>query len=413
MKWEFVFFVILVSLVTLILAFKASYKRSSSKPSLAYIIRGPLFDNHRVPISRKGAKQGYKIDIRDLWSTHNKMIGVLSELYEVQVIFSTYDDTPYDVKVWASDHGELLISKKKNSTQFTTTLTALTSRKRFDYYFIVRSDIRFLPAMYSIVNIYPKNVTALNLEKTGHVNDIVHFLPHSKYDEFYRFIEDIVHEKKKAGHEKPRDMTIDVLTSHKVPWVRHKNRYYDLLGHMDNPFDFSGKKILFLGPADTKEARQVDTLAYDVVVITNNMVQLFDRPNNMLVVLANFYFSTHHFDRIVARNPNGVLCTSLGGAKVISEVNGAPLVKRLPRLPQDSVRGTPLGLTYFLNYVVQHPFASLDIVGVTFYSRGQSYMDGYGLLEMADHHDVESNKTYTRELMYLHSNITIDAEAEM
>ena len=218
----------------------------SSKPSLAYIIRGPLFglatrSARSLDIASlkwvrapSEAIKEYKIDTRELWSKHEEMIKTLSKLYDVNVIFSTYDDTPLDVKVWARDRGKLLISKRQDSTQFTTALTALNSEKGYDYYFITRSDLEYLPAIYSIVNIYPQNVTVLNLEKShGKINDIIHFLPQSKYDEFYQFIQEIVHKKNINGHVKPEGMTVDVLTPDMVPWVRHKNKYYNLLGHMD------------------------------------------------------------------------------------------------------------------------------------------------------------------------------------
>ena len=205
----------------------------SWKPSLAYIIRGPLFDPRIVPTSIRGKKE-YKIDTRELWSKHEEMIKTLSKLYDVSVIFSTYDNTPLDVKLWASNRGKLLISKRQDSKQFTTALTALKIERGYDYYFITRSDLEYLPAIYSIVSIYPKNVTVLNLESGGKLNDIIHFLPQSKYDEFYQFIEDTIHDKNKRGtaHSKPEGMTVDVLTSERVPWVRHKNKYYTIAGTM-------------------------------------------------------------------------------------------------------------------------------------------------------------------------------------
>jgi hypothetical protein len=175
---------------------------------------------------------------------------------------------------------------------------------------------------------------------------------------------------------------------------------------MNDPLDLSGQKILFLGPADTKGAREVDTLAYDVVVITNNMVQIFDRPHKTLLVVANDYFSTNHTDRIVTRAPDAVLCTTANGVNAILSVSGAPGVRQMPT---PSVAGTPLGLSFFLNYAIQYPFASLHITGVTFYSGGhQSYVDGYGLLPMADHHNIEANKEYARALLRRYKNITID-----
>tara|TARA_B100000927_G_C16394285_1_gene440654 strand:+ start:92 stop:859 length:768 start_codon:yes stop_codon:yes gene_type:complete len=234
-------FTVIALIALLLIAFQkiriSCNPERSSKPSLAYIIRGPLFDPRRVPenfIYSNMPKKEYKIDTRELWSKHEEMIKTLSKLYEVNVIFSTYDNTPLDVKLWASNRGKLLISKRQDSKQFTTALTALKIERGYDYYFITRSDLEYLPAIYSIVSIYPKNVTVLNLESGGKLNDIIHFLPQSKYDEFYQFIEDTIHDKNKRGtaHSKPEGMTVDVLTSERVPWVRHKNKYYTIAGTM-------------------------------------------------------------------------------------------------------------------------------------------------------------------------------------
>ena len=243
-NWSTLVCTVIIALIALLIVFhvcnaqrsskpaQCSLQPAQSKPSLAYIIRGPLFDPKRVPLSTRGAKKEYKIDIRELWSTHEAMIKTFSDLYEVKVIFSTYDDTPPHIKKWARDRGELLISKKQNSTQFTTALTALKSERGFDYYFMTRSDIQFLPAIYSIVSIHPRNVTVLNLEMSSKINDVIHFLPQSKYDEFYQFIQNTVTMKNRSAHE---GMSYcDVLTSERVPYVRHKNKFYTLLGHMDS-----------------------------------------------------------------------------------------------------------------------------------------------------------------------------------
>ena len=83
-----------------------------------------------------------------------------------------------------------------------------------------------------------------------------------------------------------------------------------------------------------------------------------------------------------------------------------PKARRMPR--PAVARGQPLGLSFFLEYAIQHPFASLHVTGVTFYAGGsQSYVSGYGLLPMGEH-DIEANKDYVRDLLRQHENITID-----
>jgi hypothetical protein len=173
----------------------------------------------------------------------------------------------------------------------------------------------------------------------------------------------------------------------------------------EGPLNLSGKHILFLGPADTESAREVDTLAYDVVVITNNMVQIFDRPHKTLLVMANEFFSQNHTDRIIARAPDAVLCTTSKGQRKVSMMT--PLEVRTT--PRPKMRGVPLGLSFFMEYAMQYPFALLHVTGVTFYSGDdQSYVNGYGLKPMGKHHDIEANKNYMRLLLRKHSNIRID-----
>lgn len=63
-----------------------------------------------------------------------------------------------------------------------------------------------------------------------------------------------------------------------------------------DPLRLSGQRILFLGPANTAEAMRADKGAYDVVVITNNMIATdFNRTSWKRVVLfMNGYFGETH-----------------------------------------------------------------------------------------------------------------------
>ena len=201
------------------------------KPRLAYIVRGFLYTENRVPNSIAGKKISYNQDIRVLWPTHSQLIKKLSYLYDVKIFFSTYDSTREDVKDWAQNHGSLIYSKENGSTQFTTVLKSLEELKNYDYYFITRSDITFKKPFFDLVQMYPQNVTVLNREKNGKYNDIIHFLPFSKYDEFNDYIRNIVDKKQTHAHDQDI-ITYDLLTNENVEYVRACNRFYTLLGHM-------------------------------------------------------------------------------------------------------------------------------------------------------------------------------------
>lgn len=165
---------------------------------------------------------------------------------------------------------------------------------------------------------------------------------------------------------------------------------------------FECASVLFLGPADTPCARAVDTARYDVVVITNHMVTLFDRPAQRVVLLCNTYYSTSHRDDVVAHSSrlSGVLCTNPNVAPALGNVlrsdlpvRGAPKPRHENGKPLSTL---PLGLVFFLQYVRELKCVrSLDIVGVTMYEGGTgSYVRGYELLPLNHRHCGKINRAY-------------------
>ena len=221
------------------LAVAAATSSGTHNPRLAYILRGVLFNERMIPISKSGMREPYKQDIRFTWPAHQRLIATLSELYTVNIFFSTYKDTHADIRVWAQRHGTLILSQRAMSTQFTTALKALDTIKDYDYYFITRSDIKeFHEAFHTCIKMYPQTATIVAREtnttqtpgKPIKLNDIVHFLPSSRYESFRTVVRRIVEDKSVDAHNL-YNLSYDFLTSQNFS-VRTCNSYYTLLGHM-------------------------------------------------------------------------------------------------------------------------------------------------------------------------------------
>lgn len=192
-----------------------------------------------IPISKAGMGEPYKQDIRLTWPAHQRVIATLSELYTVNIFFSTYKDRHAHIRVWAQRQGTLILSQRAKSTQFTTALTALDTIKDYDYYFITRSDIKeFHEAFHTCIKMYPRTTTVVARETNAtetpdnpiKIVDVVHFLPSSRYESFRKVVRRIVETKTISAHHLGNH-SCDFLTSQNFT-VRQCNSYYTLLGHM-------------------------------------------------------------------------------------------------------------------------------------------------------------------------------------
>lgn len=185
-----------------------------------------------------------------------------------------------------------------------------------------------------------------------------------------------------------------------------------------DPLRLSGQRILFLGPANTAEAMRADKGAYDVVVITNNMIATdFNRTSWKRVVLfMNIYFGGTHQQETKDFAPDGILSKCKGtrqtSAEFLGDLGGIGIPFDLvpkPKFWPERPRGIPLGLSFFLEYATHFAFKSLHITGITFYEGGSaSYVPGYELLPMAGRHKVRSNKVFLAKLMQKYPGITCD-----
>lgn len=188
----------------------------------------------------------------------------------------------------------------------------------------------------------------------------------------------------------------------------------------DNVLNFKNKSVLFIGPADVESSKIINPLDYDYVILPNNMSRVFDKPYNNLIIMTNQYFSKNNADYIINKNPSGILCiTSYSYTfmkdKLKEKNSSIPIMKcpfpsNWPRNFMGKETSWPLGLSFLLQYMVTHApeLKKLHVVGITFYDKGQEYRKGYKLIEMGESHDVENDKTYAREIIKKHKNITID-----
>ena len=188
----------------------------------------------------------------------------------------------------------------------------------------------------------------------------------------------------------------------------------------DSVLNFKNKSVLFIGPADVESAKIINPLDYDYVILPNNMSRVFDKPYNNLIIMTNQYFATNNADYIINKNPSGILCTTpysytfmkekLNEKDVDIPIMKCPFPSNWPRNFIGKATSWPLGLSFLLQYMVTYAplIKKLHVIGITFYDNGQQYKKGYKLIDMGESHNVENDKTYAREIIKKHKNITID-----
>ena len=148
--------------------------------------------------------------------------------------------------------------------------------------------------------------------------------------------------------------------------------------------DLVGKKILFYGPANTTDKKNINIDDYDFVVITNNSISYFfdgrDLKHCKVIHLSNCIYTTkfnklhvmynskiHHFCVL------NVKCNSILHDVGIDKNKVTNIFTAKER--KQFRKSRPLGLNMFLLYMHEVPFESMYITGVTFY-QGSKTIDG-------------------------------------
>ena len=177
---------------------------------------------------------------------------------------------------------------------------------------------------------------------------------------------------------------------------------------MKEPFKFDNLKILFYGPANTEDKNNIDINLYDVVFITNNMINIFfkkyDNIKTKIILLSNEYFSLNNSNDIV-KNINKVFLIYVSSLKALDFLKKIKLIK-IPILmitnnSNFKVIQTPLGLTRVLMLLENEKYNSINVVGCTFYNDLNTvYEKNYQLLnpfeELKKQHNLNSNIEYLK-----------------
>lgn len=130
------------------------------KKKLFIIVRGFIYRKNWTPLSkRKKYIRNYTINFFDTENNFKKTIDKLSEKYDVNLYFSTYDTTPQEYIEKLKEifpYCKIIISPEKYSSQFTTVVTALNHIKGIcdstDMILLLRSDIIIKEPLINVIS---------------------------------------------------------------------------------------------------------------------------------------------------------------------------------------------------------------------------------------------------------------------
>ena len=107
--------------------------------NLTILIRGYLYKEYNPISSYKKKCKSYQQDFTKLINNYEKLINLLSEKYQVKVIFTTYETTPENLQLLVKDKNwNLELYDETGSTQFSNTIESLKYIN--DMCLIIRSD---------------------------------------------------------------------------------------------------------------------------------------------------------------------------------------------------------------------------------------------------------------------------------
>jgi len=172
------------------------------KQKLNIIIRGFIYRENWTPISvRKKIIQNYTIDFFKCCNGYIDLIDKLQKKYDLDLYFTTYDTTPLSVLNNIRKQfnpKDIFISKELNSSQFTTTTTALknllanTISKNI-LSLIIRSDIiiekKLIDTIYNSSFNEDKLYVLTKEKNRDRVIDIIHVVPASRLEQFVEYIQ--------------------------------------------------------------------------------------------------------------------------------------------------------------------------------------------------------------------------------
>jgi hypothetical protein len=174
---------------------------------------------------------------------------------------------------------------------------------------------------------------------------------------------------------------------------------------MEKNINYDNLNILFYGPADTEDKINIDINLYDIVFITNNMINIFfNKYNNIkpkIILFSNQYFSLNNSNEIL-KYINKLFLIYVPGKKSIDFLEKMNIpVCNIPNNSSFKIIKTPLGLTRILMLLENENYKSLNVVGCTFYNNKDTiYEKNYQILnpieELKKAHNLDSNIEYLK-----------------
>ena len=179
---------------------------------------------------------------------------------------------------------------------------------------------------------------------------------------------------------------------------------------------FTNRSVLFLGPANT--SCSVSMCKFDTVIVTNAMIELLKPPPcsasiDLIVVANRFYGHVLANDTALSRR---LTSTSFRSMRIF--LNSEIIVKELIAkrnlslesfylMPWPSTVAHPNTLGFVVRTLAKWNVSRFHITGVTFYDRGQQYVEGYYRAAISFLHD-RRNKDYVLNFIGNTSQATID-----
>ena len=183
---------------------------------------------------------------------------------------------------------------------------------------------------------------------------------------------------------------------------------------------FINKKILFYGPALTKDKESININNYDIIIITNNMCDNFFKKYNvkppvLIYLICNQTYCMNYYNTIKTHidKIDIVLTWSLKAKNFLTD---KLKVNKIHILENNSLFNmmnyVPLCLTRILRHLEKYQFNRLHIIGCTFYDNKKPfYEENYQLNTPSDKlHNFSLNLDYLKYFIKNRNNVQMSDE---
>ena len=185
---------------------------------------------------------------------------------------------------------------------------------------------------------------------------------------------------------------------------------------------FNNKKILFYGPSNTKDKETIKINNYDIIIITNNMCEIFFnkynvKPSVLIYLLSNKNYSFNYYSSIQKYLDKINIIFTISqtskdflGSKI--DVNKIQVLERPSKF--NMMNHVPLCLTRMLMHLENYKFELLHIIGCTFYNNPNDMYEKNYQLMVPNHtmHNLPLNIDYLKYFLKDRNNIYVSDELQ-